>query len=102
MGTRRCAWGPAGVDGDQMVSLYDKKISLDDNERCLWRTRKCFQYFCCNIYRPQLEIVNNKVNYIVPKLSQYSHKDKVTVFLYGYNLASEEFNCRNISITFSV
>ena len=33
--TRRCSWGPEGVDGDQMVSLYDKKISLDDNEWCL-------------------------------------------------------------------
>ena len=43
-----------------------------------------------------------KINEIIPRFIQFSHKDKCSVLLYGYNLTAKEFDCRNIPITYAV
>ena len=50
----------------------------------------------------QQEILQTKCNSILPNFKNLSNKKKLEIFLYGYNLESAEFDCRNIPLTFAV
>ena len=78
-------------------------IGLSQNDHCECGAKETIQhYFYCNRYIPQQNIPFTKLNEIVPNFSKKSKKDKISILLYGFNLISEEFDCRNISITFAV
>ena len=78
-------------------------IGLSESDRCeCGQKETIFHFFSCNNYRPQQNILFGKVNEIVPKFIQLSHRDKCSVLLYGYNLADKEFDCRNIPIMYAV
>ena len=61
-----------------------------------------FQYFSRNIYKQQQDILFRKIGDVLPKFRKLSRKYNDSVLLYGYNLSNEEFDCRNISISFAV
>ena len=53
-------------------------------------------------YSAQQEILHNKFNDILPQFKNLSNAKKLETFLYGHNIKSEEFDCRNIPLTFAV
>lgn len=78
-------------------------IGLSESDRCECGQKETISHnFSCKKYQPQQNILFGKITEIIPKFSQYLLRDKVSLMLYGYNLASKEFDCRNISITFAV
>ena len=59
-------------------------------------------FFVCAKYTVQQEALHNKFNDVIPKFKNFSNAKKLEIFLYGYNLKSEEYDCRNIPLTFAV
>ena len=89
--------------GRTYLKVDSFSIGLSESDRCECGQKETFShYFSCNNYRPQQNTLFNKISEIIPKFSKYSHRDKVSVLLYGYNLSAEEFDCRNITITYAV
>ena len=74
----------------------------------LWLMYLMMQSLLLEIYcvvalgQAQQEILHTKFNDILPKFRSLSQAKKLEIFLYGYNLKSEEFDCRNIPLTFAV
>ena len=62
----------------------------------------CVHFFACSNYIPQQNILFDKVNEIIPKFRQFSHRQKCTILLYGFNINAKEFDCRNIPIIYAV
>ena len=78
-------------------------IGLSESDRCECGEKETvYHYFYCSNYEREHNVLFTKLNEIIPKFSKYSKKDKISILLYGVNLYSEEFDCRNISITFAV
>ena len=49
----------------------------------------------------QIEL-NEKLNNLLPNFKNLSNAKKNEIYLFGYNLRSEEFDCRNITINYAV
>ena len=59
-------------------------------------------FFICPLYSEQQQTLNEKLNGLLPHFKNLSNTKKTEILLYGYNLQSEEFDCRNITITYAV
>ena len=89
--------------GRTYLKVDSFSTGLSESDRCECGQKETIShYISCNNYRPQQNTLFNKISEIIPKFSKYSHRDKVSVLLYGYNLSAEEFDCRNITITYAV
>ena len=88
--------------GRTYLKMDSFAIGLSDSDQCECGKKETIShYFSCKILKPQQDILFRKIDDVLPKFRKLSHKDKVSVLLYGYNLSSGEFDCRNISITFA-
>ena len=50
----------------------------------------------------QQKIMIDKLNNLLPHFKNLSNAKKNEIYLFGYNLNSEEFDCRNITINYAV
>ena len=89
--------------GRSYLNADSYKIGHSDTDLCECGQKETVAYFfVCRKYLAQQEILNSKFNDILPKFKSFSKAKQVEIFLCGYNLDSEEFDCRNIPMTFSV
>ena len=78
-------------------------IGLSDSDRCECGQKETIShFFSCINYKPQQNILFGKINKIIPQYTQFSHREKCSLLVYGYNLSAEEFDCRNIPILYAV
>ena len=88
--------------GRSYLNADSFKIGHSDTDRCECGQKETVaHFFVCPKYAAQQEILHNKFNEIIPKLKNLSNAKKLEIFLFGYNLKSEEFDCRNITLTFA-
>ena len=58
-------------------------------------------FFVCEKYTAHQEILYSKFYDVIPKFKNLSNPKKLEIFLFGYKLKSEEFDYRNIPLTFA-
>ena len=88
--------------GRSYLNADSFKIGHSDTDRCECGQKETVaHFFLCPKYAAQQEILHNKFNEIIPKFKNLSNAKKLDIFLFGYNLKSEEFDCRNITLTFA-
>ena len=79
------------------------KIGHSETDLCeCGKKETVAHFFVCAKYTAQQEALHNKFNDVIPKFKNFSNAKKLEIFLYGYNLKSEEYDCRNIPLTFAV
>ena len=89
--------------GRSYLNADSYKIGHSDTDLCdCGQKETVAHFFVCRNYFAQQEILHSKFNDILPKFKSLSQAKKLEIFLYGYNLKSEEFDCRNIPLTFAV
>ena len=89
--------------GRSYLNADSFKIGLSDTDRCdCGQKETVAHFFVCRKYSAQQEILHNKFNDILPQFKNLSNAKKLETFLYGHNIKSEEFDCRNIPLTFAV
>ena len=60
-------------------------IGLSDSDRCECGQKETIShFFSCINYKPQLNILFGKINEIIPQFTQFSHRERCSVFVYGY------------------
>ena len=89
--------------GRSYLNADSFKIGHNDTDLCdCGQKETVAHFFVCRNYSAQQEILQTKCNSILPNFKNLSNKKKLEIFLYGYNLESKEFDCRNIPLTFAV
>ena len=89
--------------GRSYLNADSFKIGHSDTDRCdCGQKETVAHFFVCRKYSAQQEILHNKFNDILPQFKNLSNAKKLETFLYGHNIKSEEFDCRNIPLTFAV
>ena len=89
--------------GRSHLNADSLKIGHNDTDLCdCGQKESVAHFFVCRNYSAQQEILQTKCNSILPNFKNLSNKKKLEIFLYGYNLESKEFDCRNIPLTFAV
>ena len=80
------------------------KIGLSETDRCgCGQKETVAHFFVCRNYSAQQEILHSKFNDVLPNyFKNLSNTKKLELFLFGHNLQSEEYDCRNIPLTFAV
>ena len=79
------------------------KIGHSDTDRCdCGQKETVAHFFVCAKYTAQQETLHSKFNDVIPNFKNLSNAKKLEIFLYGYNLKSKEYDCRNITLTFAV
>ena len=89
--------------GRSYLNADSFKIAHSDTDRCECGLKETVaHFFICRNYSAQQEILHSKFNDILPKFKNLSNAKKFEIFLFGFNLDSKEYDCRNISLTFAV
>ena len=89
--------------GRSYLNADSYKIGHSDTDLCNCGQKETVaHFFVCGIFSAQQEILHNKCNDVLPKFKSFSKAKQLEIFLYGYNLDSDEYDCRNIPITFAV
>ena len=89
--------------GRSYLNADSFKIGHCDTDRCECGQKETVaHFFVCKNYSAQQETLQIKFNDILPHFKNLSKTKQLEIFLYGYNLKSEEFDCRNIPLTFAV
>ena len=89
--------------GRSYLNADSFKIGHSDTDLCECGQKETVaHFFVCRNYFAQQEILHSKFNDILPKFKSFSKARQVEIFLCGHNLTSEEFDCRNIPLTFAV
>ena len=77
-------------------------IGLSDTDLCNCGVKETVShFFICLLYQEEQKIMNDKLNNLLPHFKN-SNANKNEIYLFGYNLNSEEFDCRNITINYAV
>ena len=89
--------------GRSYLNADSFKIGHSDTDPCECGQKETVaHFFVGRNYSDQQEILQNKFDDRLPKFRSFSNSKKLEIFLYGQNLKSEEFDCRNISLTFAL
>ena len=89
--------------GRSYLNADSFKIGHSDTDRCECGQKETVaHFFVCRKYSAQQEILHSKFNDILPHFKNLSNAKKLETFLFGHNLTAEEFDCRNIPLTFAV
>ena len=89
--------------GRTYIKADSYSIGLSESDHCKCGQKETISlFYSCSNYRPQQNILFGKVSEIITQFTQLSHKDKCSGLIYGYDLSADDFNCRNIPITYAV
>ena len=89
--------------GRSYLNADSFKIGHSETDRCdCGQKETVAHFFVCRNYSAQQEILHSKFNDILPKFKSLSNAKKLETFLFGHNLKSKEYDCRNIPLTFAV
>ena len=89
--------------GRSYLNADSFKIGHSDTNRCECGQKETVaHFFVCRKYSAQQEILHSKFKDILPNFKNLSNAKKLETFLFGHNLTAEEFDCRNIPLTFAV
>ena len=79
------------------------KIGHSETDRCeCGKKETVAHFFVCERFKSQQDELKNKCNSLIPTFKNFSNAKQLEIFLYGYNLKSEEYDTRNIPLTFAV
>ena len=79
------------------------KIGHSETDRCeCGKKETVAHFFVCERFKSQQDELKNKCNSLIPTFKNLSNAKQLEIFLYGYNLKSEEYDTRNIPLTFAV
>ena len=89
--------------GRSYLNADSYKIGHSDTDLCdCGQKETVAHFFVCRNFSALQENLHNKFNEILPKFKSFSKAKQLEIFLHGYNIDSDEFDCRNIPLTFAV
>ena len=90
--------------GRSFLNAHGFAINLSDTDLCLCaRPESVLHYFTqCFLYTEERRVLYDSMEQLIPKFETLKEKTKLDIFLHGININSEEFDCRNAKIVYSV
>ena len=89
--------------GRSILNADSFSIGHSDTDLCNCGLKETVShFFICPLYQEQQQMLNDKLNNLLPSFKNLSNAKKNEIYLFGYNLNSEEFDCRNITINYAV
>ena len=90
--------------GRSFLNAHGFAINLSDSDLCLCsRPESVLHYFTqCFLYTEERRVLYDSMEQLIPKFKNLKETNKLDIFLYGININSEEIDCRNSKIIYSV